>query len=82
AKKEDLKGGLGQCIAAMVAAGRFNQQQNHGNGNVIATVYGAVTTGTLWRFLKLEEKTVTIDLAEYFLPPIEPILGKLVQMVE
>ncbi|NEO91033.1 MAG: hypothetical protein F6K56_12600 [Moorea sp. SIO3G5] len=82
AKKEDLKGGLGQCIAAMVAAGRFNQQQNNGNGNAIATVYGAVTTGTLWRFLKLEEKTVTLDLAEYFLPPIEPILGKLVQMVE
>ncbi|NEQ85025.1 MAG: hypothetical protein F6K26_34285 [Moorea sp. SIO2I5] len=84
AKKEDLKGGLGQCIAAMVAAGRFNQQQNNGNGNgnAIATVYGAVTTGTLWRFLKLEEKTVTLDLAEYLLPPIEPILGKLVQMVE
>ncbi|AOY82374.1 hypothetical protein BJP36_23160 [Moorena producens JHB] len=82
AKKEDLKGGLGQCIAAMVAAGRFNQQENNGNGNAIATVYGAVTTGTLWRFLKLEEKTVTLDLAEYLLPPIEPILGKLVQMVE
>ncbi len=81
AKKEDLKGGLGQCIAAMVAAGRFNQQQNNGNGNALATVYGAVTTGTLWRFLKLEEKTVTLDLAEYLLPPIEPILGKLVQMV-
>ncbi|EGJ30317.1 MULTISPECIES: hypothetical protein [Moorena] len=90
AKKEDLKGGLGQCIAAMVAAGRFNQQENNSNGNAfaerglrpIATVYGAVTTGTLWRFLKLEEKTVTLDLAEYLLPPIEPILGKLVQMVE
>ncbi|NEN99946.1 MAG: hypothetical protein F6K50_32075 [Moorea sp. SIO3I7] len=82
AKKEDLKGGLGQCIAAMVAAARFNQQENNSNGNGIATVYGAVTTGTLWRFLKLEEKTVTLDLAEYFLPPIEPILGKLVQMVE
>ncbi len=78
AKKEDLKGGLGQCIAAMVAAWKFNQQSR----NPIFTIYGAVTTGTLWRFLKLEERTVTIDLSEYLLPPCEPILGRLVQMVQ
>ncbi|MBV9386633.1 MAG: hypothetical protein JOZ78_09420 [Chroococcidiopsidaceae cyanobacterium CP_BM_ER_R8_30] len=77
AKNEDLKGGLGQCIAAMFAAWKFNDQ----SGNSISTIYGAVTTGTLWRFLKLEEKTVTIDLSEYLLPPYEPILGRLVQMV-
>lgn len=78
AKQEDLKGGLGQCIAIMVVAWRFNQQ----NQNSIATVYGAVTTGTLWRFLKLENQTVTIDLNEYSLPPFEFILGKLVQLIE
>ncbi|MBP0017925.1 MAG: hypothetical protein J7647_10250 [Cyanobacteria bacterium SBLK] len=78
AKKEDLKSGLGQCIATMVAAEKFNQKAN----NQITTIYGVVTTGTLWRFLKIEEKTVTLDLGEYLLPPIEPILGKLVQMVE
>ncbi|MEB3831724.1 hypothetical protein [Phormidium sp. CCY1219] len=78
AKKEDLKGGLGQCIATMVAAWRFNQQ----NQNSIATVYGAVTTDTLWRFLKLEHQTVTIDLNEYSLPPFESILGKLVQLID
>ncbi|MEM9537951.1 MAG: hypothetical protein AAGA60_00400 [Cyanobacteria bacterium P01_E01_bin.42] len=78
AKKEDLKSGLGQCIATTIAAEKFNQQAN----NQISTVYGVVTIVTLWRFLKLEGKTVTLDLGEYLLPPIEPILGKLVQMVE
>lgn len=77
AKKEDLKSGLGQCVASMVAAQQFNQQQN----NPIQTIYGAITTGTLWRFLKLEQTEVTIDLSEYALPPIEPILGKLIHMV-
>ena len=49
AKKEDLNGGLGQCIAEMIAAQRFNQQE----GNEITEIYGVVTSGTVWKFLKL-----------------------------
>lgn len=76
AKKENLQGGLGQCMAEMVAAWKFNkEQQNH-----INSVYGVVTTGTVWRFLKLQEKTVTIDLNEYPLPPIGSILARLIFM--
>lgn len=76
AKKENLQGGLGQCMAEMVAAWKFNkEQQNH-----INSVYGVVTTGTVWRFLKLQEKTVTIDLNEYPLPPIGSILDRLIFM--
>ncbi|MCM0589187.1 MAG: hypothetical protein HEQ19_08845 [Gloeotrichia echinulata CP02] len=77
AKKSDLKSGLGQCIAEMVAAQRFNEAK----GKTITAVYGTVTSGTQWRFLKLEEQTVTIDLMDYSLPPIEPILSFLVWMV-
>ncbi|MEA5593546.1 hypothetical protein [Rivularia sp. UHCC 0363] len=77
AKKENLKVGLGQCIAEMVAAQKFNQQAK----NSINTIYGTVTTGTFWRFLKLEGDTVTIDLTEYPLPPIEPVLNQLIFMV-
>jgi hypothetical protein len=76
AKKENLKGGLGQCIAEMVAAWKFNKERQ----NAIKSVYGVVTTGTVWRFLKLQEKTVTIDLNEYPLPPIGSILARLVLM--
>ncbi|KRH98388.1 hypothetical protein GSN00_13020 [Cylindrospermopsis raciborskii CHAB3438] len=77
AKKENLKGGLGQCIAEMVAAWKFNTERN----STISCIYGVVTTGTVWRFLKLQEQTVTIDLNEYPLPPINSILAKLTQMM-
>lgn len=77
AKKEDLKSGLGQCLAELVAAGRFNQQKQQ----PIPVVYGAITSGTAWRFLKLEAQTVTIDLTDYPMPPVDRILGFLVWMV-
>ncbi len=55
AKKEDLKPALGQCFAEMVAAQRFNEQKQQ----PISTIYGTVTSGTVWRFLKLEKQCVT-----------------------
>jgi hypothetical protein len=78
AKKSDIKSGLGQCIAEMVAAQRFNEAK----GKPLTAVYGTVSSGTQWRFLKLEQETVTIDLIDYSLPPIEPILSFLVWMVK
>jgi hypothetical protein len=54
AKNENIPGGLAQCIAAMIAAQLFNDRE----GSIVATVYGAVTTGTNWRFLRLEPETV------------------------
>lgn len=78
AKKEDLKPVLGQCLAEMVAAQRFNQQKQQ----PISVIYGTVSSGMAWRFLKLEGQTVTIDLADYPLPPVEQILGFLVWMVQ
>jgi len=77
AKKADLKVGLGQCAAEMVAAQKFNEINNI----PIATIYGSVSSGTVWRFLKLESKTLTIDLNDYPVPPVEPLLGMLVWMV-
>ncbi|MEG4858017.1 hypothetical protein QUB75_09915 [Microcoleus sp. K1-B6] len=77
AKKGDLKVGLGQCIAEMVAAQRFNEAK----GISISAIYGSVSSGTAWRFLKLEGQIVTIDLTDYPLPPVDKILGFLVWMV-
>ena len=74
AKKEDLKRGMGQCLAEMVAAQRFNRA----NQQAIPTIYGSVSMGTAWRFLKLEESTVTVDLTDYPVPPIEQVLSILV----
>ncbi len=77
AKKGDLKPGLGQCAAEMVAAQIFNQQNNI----PITTIYGSVTSGTAWRFLKLSGQILNIDLRDYPIPPVEVILGMLVWMV-
>jgi hypothetical protein len=72
AKNENIKAGLGQCIAAMVAAQQFNHQTNE----AIATLYGVVTTGEIWKFLKLTDLTVSIDLTDYYISPhLTKILG-------
>lgn len=71
AKKEDLKPGMGQCIASMVAARIFNQRE----GQSEAKMYGVVTTGTNWQFLQLDGKTVRVDRAERFLNGAGQILG-------
>ncbi|MEB3274006.1 MAG: hypothetical protein VKJ85_09500 [Prochlorothrix sp.] len=62
AKKEDLNGGLGQCIAEMIAAQRFNAAED----TPIEIIYGTVTSGTVWKFLRLEGSQVFIDLTEYY----------------
>jgi len=71
AKKENINGALGQCIAEMWAAKLFNQQQQ----NDISVIYGAATTGNDWKFLRLSDRLVEIDLTEYQLSNIEKILG-------
>ncbi|MEH2118012.1 hypothetical protein [Nostoc sp.] len=78
AKNENIKGGLGQCAAAMLAAQLFNQQE----GNEIRKIYGAVTTGDIWKFLKLEENNIFIDLSNYYIKEIDKILGILSQSVQ
>jgi hypothetical protein len=77
AKNENIKGGLGQCAAIMLAAQLFNQQE----GNGIAKIYGAVTTGEIWKFLTLSETIVSIDLSDYYIVrDLQKILGILFQV--
>lgn len=70
-KNENLRSGLAQCIAEMIAAQVFNEK----NGNIIKAIYGAVTIGTIWQFMKLEGNIVSIDLSEYYINDIKKILG-------
>ncbi len=78
AKKEDLTVGLGQCVAEMLAAQRFNT----GKSNEIPRIYGATTSGTDWRFLKLEGQNLHIDIEPYQIAQCDKILGILSSMVE
>ena len=70
AKNENIKGGLAQCIAEMVAAQKFNGSTHHTD-----QILGVVTTGTLWKFLTLQEQIVAIDLEEYYIKEVAKILG-------
>ncbi|MDB9457713.1 hypothetical protein PN480_07575 [Dolichospermum circinale CS-1225] len=76
-KNENLKLALAQCIAEMLAAQLFNEQKQ----NAIKIVYGAVTIGTIWQFLKLEDKTISIDLTEYYIKEVKKILGILISAI-
>jgi len=40
-----------------------------------------VTTGSIWRFLKLEDDKIYIDKKEYFIESLDRILGILSQIV-
>ena len=75
AKNENIIRGLGQCVASMVGAQLFNQR----SGNPVKVIYGAVTTGTNWKFLTLEEKNVRIDAGEYYIKEVDKILGIILQ---
>jgi hypothetical protein len=78
AKNENIKSGLGQCAAAMLAAQLFNQKE----GNEIKIIYGAVTTGDIWKFLKLENTELFIDLNNYYIKEINKILGILYRSIQ
>ncbi|MEO1401174.1 MAG: hypothetical protein AAFV72_07915 [Cyanobacteria bacterium J06635_1] len=77
AKKSDLKSGLGQCVAEMIAAQKFNESQQSPG-----TIYGCVSSGTQWRFLKLDKQDLSIDLTDYPLPPAGQILAFLAWMTD
>ncbi len=78
AKKGDLRQGVGQCVAEMVAAQRFNQAKK----NEIKSIFGCITTGTVWRFMRLVGQTVEIDLEDYQLTPVSQIIGFFAWMIE
>ncbi len=77
AKNDNLKSGLGQCIAEMVAARLFNDKR----GRAIPRVYGVVTTGSLWKFLALEGDAVLLDPTEYHISDLGRVVGALVGMI-
>lgn len=78
AKKDNVANGFGQCIAEMIGAQLFNQQKN----KPLDTIYGVVTTGSNWKFLKLNQNVISILAGEIYIDQIEVILGTLATMIE
>ena len=78
AKNDNIQSGLGQCMAETIAAQIFNQRQE----NDIQTIYGVVTTGSIWKFFKLEGTAIEIDTSEYFINNVAKIIGLLINFIE
>lgn len=71
AKDDDISLGIPQCIAQMIAALQYNQSE----GKPIDTIFGCVTTGSDWQFLKLHNSTVYINNELIYINPIGGLLG-------
>ena len=71
AKNENIKAGLGQCAAEMIAAQLVNVKA----GLAKQAVYGCVTTGTDWKFMQLCDRTLKIDQRNYFINEISVSLS-------
>jgi hypothetical protein len=77
AKNDNIKSCLGQCVAEMVGARVFNEREQRGS----CEIHGAVTTGSNWRFLRLDRQAVLIDRSEYYIEQVEKILAILLHCV-
>jgi len=71
AKDDDISLGIPQCIAQMVAARQFNQNE----GKPVDVIYGCVTTGSDWQFLKLTNSEILINTDLLFIKELNNLLG-------
>jgi hypothetical protein len=78
AKNDQIRTGLGQCIASMYAAGVTNDR----DGKPVQSIHGIVSTGAAWKFLRLRSDVLTMDIPEYFVDNLPKIMGILRDIVE
>ncbi len=77
AKNENIRQGVPQCIGEMYAARLFNERR----GAHPPIVFGAVTTGNVWRFIRLRGEVAEVDLSEYHFHEVDRVVGVLVEML-
>ncbi len=78
AKKNEIDTALGQCVAQLVGADLYNQA----DGISLPTLYGCVTTGTDWKFMRLTKKELLIDSDLYFINEPARLLGIFQRIVD
>jgi hypothetical protein len=77
AKKHDIETGIWQCIAQMTGAKIFNERA----GRPIEEIFGCVTNGEVWQFLRLSKQLATIDGRRYYLDNVGAILAAFVNIL-
>ena len=70
-KDQDLIDAAPKCIAEMYAARIFNERHHEQP----APIYGAVTTGYDWLFLRMDDNQVFIDTDRYMIKNLAELLG-------
>lgn len=78
AKKQDVEVGLGQCVAQLLAAQHFNLKHH----SEFPVLYGCVTTGEVWQFLRLEDKNLNLDTERFTLDVLPELLGVFKQILQ
>jgi hypothetical protein len=78
AEDNDIEKNIPQCIAQMEGARIYNEKE----GKNLPVIYGCVTTGTEWQFLKLENKTCWIDKKRFYINELPLLLGMLQMIVD
>ncbi len=77
AKRNDIEAGLGQCAAQLVAAQLFNERA----GQPGRPVFGCVTTGDVWQFLRLDGQELVIDSSRRYINRVGAVLAALLAAV-
>jgi hypothetical protein len=70
AKKHDIDLGLGQCAAQLLAACRYNER----DGKHLPYLYGCVTNGNFWHFLRLQGKDLQLHPERFAIEDVSKIL--------
>jgi len=78
AKDDSLERWLGQCGAEMYAARLFNQTSHES----MEIIYGAVTNGNEWLFLRLEGDMLWVDTVQYSYRNLPELLGVLQTVID
>jgi hypothetical protein len=78
AKKHDMDEGLGQCTAQLLGAYRYNERE----GKPVAHLYGCVTTGESWQFLKIAGNNLQIHPERFAIKEVSRILWFLMECLK
>lgn len=77
AKNDGIEDAYPQCIAQLYAAELFNAK----HGTSFPFIYGAVTTGFNWKFVRYADKTAYIDTDMYYMENLSELLGVLQHII-
>lgn len=77
AKHDNIEEAYAQCVAQLYAASLFNSQRK----TVFPFLYGAVTTGFLWKFIRYENKVAFVDTDLFYLESVDDLLGVLQHII-